>query len=87
MFEEIKASVNRWNSNTSERQKLQHAYLAITVLSILVAGIASLIDANTGHNLTFIALIAILGFLCNAIVWNLLNSAVISRLSSKAKRR
>jgi len=87
VFESIKAFLINWNSSTSERQKLQHSYLIITVVAVLVAGIVSLLNAKLGHRLVTIAIIAIGAYIANAIVWNLLQSSVVDRLPSKTRRK
>ncbi len=87
MYEELKASLLRWNVNTSERQKLQHTYLFLIMVTIVVAGITSLISAKTGHRLMYIALGAVIIFLANAVVWSLLNSSVLLRFPTKTTRR
>lgn len=63
MFEVLKDSLNNWNAQKSERQKLQHAYLVLTVIIVLIAGIVSLFDGNLGHNIVLLALLAIAKFL------------------------
>jgi len=86
MFNDLKESLYRWGSSTSERTKLQHSYLFITVVVVLIAGIVSLINANLGHKLTFIALAAIVIYLINAVVWNLLNSILIAKLPKNRRK-
>ncbi len=87
MFEVLKDSLNSWNAQKSERQKLQHAYLALTVIVVMLAGIISLFNGELGHNIVLIALIAIAAFFVNSIVWNLLQSSLLDRLSTKTKRK
>lgn len=87
MYQAIKDSIISWNASTTERQKLQHTYLAVVVLVVITAGLISLFSASFGHRAASIALIAITAFLLNAVVWNLLSSAVISRLPSKPRRK
>lgn len=87
MFEVLKDSLNSWNVQKSERQKLQHAYLALTVMVVLLAGIISLFDGELGHNIVLTALFAIATYFMNAIVWNLLQSSLLDKLASKPKRK
>jgi undecaprenyl pyrophosphate phosphatase UppP len=81
MWNDIKKSLIRWNDMTSERQKLQHCYLVFILVSVVVAGIVSLIDADLGHDLVKIALVAIATFVINAFVWNLINSVILTRVA------
>ncbi len=83
MFESIKSILLNWNLTTNERQKLQHSYLAITAIVIIVAGIFSLLNAKLGHRIVYIAMVAIGAYLVNAVVWNLLKSSFISKLPSR----
>jgi hypothetical protein len=87
MFELFIESLNRWNTVKTERQKLQYSYIALTLLIILVAGIVSLFEARVGHDIVRLALIALGTFAVNAVMWNLLQSSLLSRLPSKPKRR
>ena len=86
MLREFISSLSHWNTTTTERQKLQHSYLVIAVIAILTAGLVSLVSAKQGHTVARIALFAIGSFLANAVVWNLLNSALISKLPTKQKK-
>lgn len=87
MYEGIKAALITWNSSTTERQKLQHTHLFIIVIAVLVAGVVSLIEPETGHTLVKIALFALLVFLANAVVWNLLQSGLLTKLADKSRRK
>lgn len=87
MFEVLKDSLNSWNIQKSERQKLQHAYLALAVVIVLIAGIISLFDGNLGHNIVLVALLAIVTFFINSVVWNLLQSSLLDKLPTKPKRK
>ena len=87
MFEELKTAIIRWNATASERQKLQHSYIVIAILTILVGGIVSLANANLGHKLAVAALVAALVFICNGVIWSLVNSSVIARIPTRPKRK
>lgn len=87
MLEVLKDSLNNWNMQKSERQKLQHAYVALSVIVVLLAGIVSLFDGEWGHNVVLLALVAIGTFSVNAIVWNLLQSSLLDKLTTKPKRK
>lgn len=87
MLQDIQKSLNRWNGSTTERQKLQHTYLAIIVIGILVAGVVSLVNVDQGRRLTYIALTALATFIMNAIVWNLINSAILSKLTTRTTKK
>lgn len=86
MLEVLIASLNKWNATKTERQKLQHSYLVLAFAIVLLAGIVSLFNANVGHQVVLVALVSLAAFAVNAIVWNLLKSALIEKLSSKPKK-
>jgi hypothetical protein len=87
MYEHLLATLNAWNSTKSERVKLQHTYLFLTLAIILASGIISLFKARDGHDAVKFALAAIIIYFTNAIVWSLLNSSVLSKLSSRPSKR
>jgi hypothetical protein len=86
MFNALYNAILEWNRTTDERQKLQHTYLTITVIVILIAGIVSLVDAQSGQDLLIVSVGAGAIFLVNAVLWSLLDSVVIARLSNRRKR-
>jgi drug/metabolite transporter (DMT)-like permease len=61
--------------------------LALTVVTVLVAGVISLVNADLGHNVARIALLGVAVYLTNAVVWSLLQSAVVAKLPTKPKRK
>lgn len=87
MLANIQAFLREWNTSTSERQKLQHAYLVLIVLLAFVAGIISIVDGNASHSVMRTVLIIAGAFAVNGIAWHLLNSFVLFRLGGKPKRR
>jgi hypothetical protein len=78
--------LKNWNDQYSERQKMQHAYLAIGVVVSFVAGLISLINNERGQQLTYVSLISFIAFLLNSLVWNLLNSGLIDRIPENKKQ-
>jgi hypothetical protein len=86
MFNALYNAILEWNRTTDERQKLQHTYLTITIVMVLIAGIVSLIDAQSGQDLLIVSVVAGAIFLVNAVLWSLLDSVVVSRLSNRRKR-
>lgn len=86
MFNALYNSLLEWNRTSDDRQKLQHLYLMIVVLSVIVAGIVSLVDNIAGQDLLRITVVAGAIFLINAILWSLLESTIVARLSGRRKR-
>ena len=87
MLNSLYNALLEWNRTTSERQKLQHSLFTIVVLSVVTAGIVSLIDNQTGEDILLITVVAGVVFLINAVLWSLLDSTVIARLSGRRKRQ
>jgi hypothetical protein len=72
MIESFKTSLALWQTKTSDRTKLQHAYIGVAVVLLVSAGIIGLLNRPLGQN--------ILGI---AVVWSLLQSAVLSRINTR----
>lgn len=87
MFSSLHDALINWNKTTSERAKLQHSYLALTVAVFVVAGMVGLVNYQYGQALLQIALVALGAFLVNAFVWALLQSFVFTRLNAKQPRQ
>lgn len=76
-----------WNAKHDERTKMQHAYLAVSLAGILVAGLVGLLNADASSVLLRICFAGLGVFLVNAIVWALLYSLVITKLTAKRPTR
>jgi len=78
--------LRKWNAAYNERQKLQHVYVALAVLSFIVAAIASLIDQRSGRLILRVTLFVIAVFLANAVVWSLVHSNLLAGIKSRPPR-
>ncbi len=76
-----------WNARTSERTKLQHTYLAVSLAGILIAGLVGLLNDAASGTLLRICFAGLGIFLVNAIVWALLYSLVLTKLSARKSTR
>jgi uncharacterized protein YcfJ len=85
MFESMQESLKKWNNRYDSRAKLQHAYVVVAVGLVLVAGVVGLVDRGLGQNILMVAIISAGAFLTNAVVWSLLQSAILSRLTVRRK--
>jgi len=83
MFESLKELFMAWNTKNGERVKLQHTYIVIALLLLIIAGLIGLINKDLGQNILAVAIISAALFLINAVVWSLLQSAVLSRTMSR----
>jgi hypothetical protein len=85
VIQAIKDILRNWNAAHSERAKLQHIYLAVGILGIILAGLVGLIDYDASRAILRLCFVALGIFLVNAIVWALLFSLVITRLPVTAQ--
>lgn len=83
MYETIIKSLSEWNASHSERSKLQHGYIGLTVATILLAGLIGLIDYDLGQRLTALALLLLGVFFVNLITWTLLSGLLLSSLDER----
>ncbi len=87
MFNSLYNALLEWNRSSDDRQKLQHTYIVLTVLSVIVAGIVSLVDNQSGQDMLLITVAAGAIFLVNAVIWSLLESTLLAKLSGRRKRQ
>ena len=86
MFNALYNALLEWNRTSGERQKMQHAYLIIVILSVIVAGLVSLVDVQSGQDLLLVSVVSGGIFLVNAVLWSLLESVIVARLSNRRKK-
>lgn len=87
MVQTIKDMLIDWNGTHTERAKLQHAYLLISLVGIMVAGLVGLLDYNSSRALLRICFAGLGIFAVNAITWALLFSLVLNKLPTKRLTR
>jgi predicted benzoate:H+ symporter BenE len=83
MVQNIKDIFSEWNATRSERSKLQHAYLALSLLGIVIAGLVGLLDYDASRAILRVCFAGLAIFGINAIVWALLFSLVINKLPAR----
>lgn len=83
IIESIKEILVDWKASSSDRVKLQHTYLAAAIAFVLAAGIVGLMNYGVGQQLLAAAVVCAGVFLANAVVWSLLQSAVLLRLGGR----
>lgn len=77
----IRETLQKWNENYDNRAKLQSVYLAISISTLVIAGIVGLLNHDLGQNILLISLVAFVVFLVNSVTWALLQSFVLIPLS------
>lgn len=83
MFDSLKESLQKWNTKYDARAKLQHTYILAAVGLVLAAGVIGLANHDLGQHILMAAIISAAVFLANAVVWSLLQSAVLSRIATR----
>lgn len=85
LFTQLRETLLSWYKTTDERTKLQHSYLAIAVVLIIVAGLVGLANYQYGRTLLEFGLMSSVVFVVNAVIWALLQSFVLARLEAKTR--
>ncbi len=81
MYQSVKQTLRAWSNETSDRQKLQHTYIAVATALLLFAGVLGLMNHSLGQQVLAVAIIAAAVFLVNSVTWALLQSFVLLRLT------
>ena len=81
----IRTSIAHWNKTYSDRAKLQHSYAILAMFSLIIAGIISLINYNLGQSLLFVAVVTVLVFIANGVVWALINTFIVPLASNRPR--
>jgi len=87
MIQSLKDMLQDWNASRGERAKLQHAYLAVSLAGIVVAGLVGLLDYDASRAILRVAFAGLAIFAINAVVWALLFSLVVNKLPTKTATR
>jgi len=83
MFESFKESLATWQTKYSERAKLQHTYIVLALALLVGAGLIGLLNREMGQNILVVSILSAGVFLANAVVWSLLQSAILSRIATR----
>jgi hypothetical protein len=83
----VREMLSDWNAAYSERAKLQHAYLVVSVAGIVVAGLVGLLNYDASRAILRICFAGLGIFLVNAIAWALLFGLVLNKFPSKRSNR
>lgn len=85
MYKSLQSSITEWSESTSERQKLQHVYLMLVVVLLVVAGLAGLVNYSLSQQILGLAFLAAIVFLANLVIWALLQSIVLLPIEKRAQ--
>lgn len=82
MFTSLKQSLTAWAETTSDRVKLQHTYVVVTIALVVAAGVLGLLNRSIGQQILAVAIASAAIFLVNGVVWALLQSLVLFKVMS-----
>jgi hypothetical protein len=78
MIQAVKDLLSQWNGAHNERAKLQHAYLAASVIGIVVAGLVGLLNYDASRAILRVCFAGLGIFVVNGIGWALLSGLVLN---------
>lgn len=86
MFQAIKDMLSEWNSAYNERAKLQHAYIVVSVIGIVVAGLVGLLNYDASRTILRLCFAGLGIVVANAVAWALLSGMVLSRFPARRRK-
>lgn len=87
MIQAIKDMLTQWNSTYNERAKLQHAYLALVIIGVVLAGLVGLLNYDASRTILRVCFAGVGIVVANAVIWALLSSMVLERFPSRRASR
>lgn len=87
MNQSIIEFLRKWNTTKTERQKLQDTYLLLGVVIIVISGLITFLNVKLGYTLVMIGLTLLGAYVMNGIAWHLLSSIILSKISSRPKKK
>jgi hypothetical protein len=87
MIEAIKDMLFQWNTKYNERSKLQHAYIILIIVGIVLAGLVGLLNYDASRTILRVCFAGVGVVVANAIIWALLSSMVIGRIPARRANR
>jgi hypothetical protein len=86
VIQTIKDMLSEWNATYSERVKLQHAYLAASLVGIVLAGLVGLLNYDASRAILRVCFAGIGIFVVNGIAWALLSGMVLNKFPTRRTR-
>lgn len=78
--------INKLVAGGNERKITQQSYIALSLVTVVLAGIIGLINYEVGHAVLVIAAIFFAVFLFNAVVWSLLKTIIDTYFSKEVAK-
>lgn len=83
MFHAIKDMMIEWNSTYNERAKLQHAYIIVSLLGIIIAGLVGLLNYDASRTILRLCFAGLGIVVANAVAWALVSGMILNRFPAK----
>jgi undecaprenyl pyrophosphate phosphatase UppP len=83
----IKDMLTEWNATYNERAKLQHAYIVLIIVGVVLAGLVGLLNYDASRAILRACFAGVGIVVANAILWALLSSMVLSRFPARRSNR
>lgn len=87
MLQAMKDMLNEWNARYNERAKLQHAYIVLIIIGIVLAGLVGLLNYDASRTILRVCFAGLGILVANAVIWALLSSMILSRFPSRRATR
>lgn len=87
MIQSFKEMLINWNAEHGERAKMQHAYVFVALVGIVLAGLVGLLNYELSQIIVTISLASLGIWLANVLMWALLYSLVIVKLPKKTIKK
>lgn len=83
MFETVRTALIDWSRRTSDRQKLQHTYIVLLMVIVFLAGLVALFNGTRSRQLMYVAIALLTTLATNFVVWSLLKTSLLEKLSTR----
>ncbi len=87
MFQAIKDMMIEWNSTYNERAKLQHAYIVVCLIGIVIAGLVGLLNYDASRTILRVCFAGLGVVVANAVGWALLSGMILNRFPARKTGR
>ncbi|MET1033221.1 MAG: hypothetical protein ABWX94_01860 [Candidatus Saccharimonadales bacterium] len=87
MIQSIKDMMSDWNSTYNERAKLQHAYIVVSLIGIVIAGLVGLLNYDASRTILRFCFAGLGIVVANAVAWALLSGMILNRFPAKRASR
>jgi hypothetical protein len=87
VIEALKDMLMQWNATYDERAKLQHTYMVLVVVGVVLAGLVGLLNYDISRTILRVCFACVGAIVANAVVWALLSSMILGRFPTRRTTR